>query len=201
MLSIRLQRLGRKGYPVYRVVVQDSRQSPDSGKYIALLGNYNPHTKDVKLDKAKAELYLKNGAQPSDRIVSLFKAEKVALPDWVKEPSKQERNLKNPDKLRKNRPAEAEAPAEAASESEAAASPEEPAAEPAEQAENTEPAEEAEAPAEEAPVEEEKPAEASEEAPSEPASEPAEQTENTEQDEEAEAPTQDPPAEADETDK
>lgn len=103
MLSIRLQRLGRKGYPVYRIVVQDGRQSPDSGKYVALLGSYNPHTKEITLDKEKAEFYLKNGAQPSDRVVSLFKTQKVSLPSWVKEPAKQERKLRNPEKLRKNR--------------------------------------------------------------------------------------------------
>lgn len=103
MLSIRLQRLGRKGYPVYRIVVQEGRQSPDSGKYVALLGSYNPHTKEITLDKEKAELYLKNGAQPSDRVVSLFKTQKVSLPGWVKEPSKQERKLRNAEKLRKNR--------------------------------------------------------------------------------------------------
>lgn len=121
MLSIRLQRLGRKGYPVYRVVVQDSRQSPTSGKYVALLGNYNPHTKTANLVKDKAELFLKNGAQPSDRVVSLFKAENIALPSWVNEPVKQERKIRNPEKLRKNRPADAEVPvAEAQAEGDAA---------------------------------------------------------------------------------
>ncbi len=163
MLSIRLQRLGRKGYPVYRVVVQDGRQSPDSGKYIALLGNYNPHTKAINVNKEKAEFYLKNGAQPSERVVGLFKAEKIALPAWVKESVKQDKKLKNPEKLRKNRPAEAEAPAEEAAAEEAPS--EEPAAEATEQSEDAKPSE-TEAPAQESEPEtpaeentEEKPAE------------------------------------------
>lgn len=106
-----MQRLGRKGHPTYRVVVQDSKQAPNSGKYVAMLGSYDPHTKQSTLVKDKAEFYLNNGAQPSDRVISLFKSEKVALPNWVKDPTKHERSIKNPDKLRKNRPAE-EAPAE-----------------------------------------------------------------------------------------
>jgi small subunit ribosomal protein S16 len=111
MLSIRMQRRGRKGHATYRVVVQDSRQSPDSGKFVALLGSYDPHTKAVSLTKDKAQFYLDHGAQPSDRVVKLFTSEGVKLPKWVKEPTKQERTTRNPDKLRKNRPAE-EAPAE-----------------------------------------------------------------------------------------
>lgn len=106
MLSIRMQRLGRKGHPTYRVVVQDSRLSPTSGKYVALLGSYDPHTKQSTLQKDKAEFYLKNGAQPSDRVASLFKTEKVDLPKWVKASSNKKRDIKNIDKLRRNRPAE-----------------------------------------------------------------------------------------------
>lgn len=103
MLSIRMKRLGRKGHPTYRVVVQDSSQSPASGKYIALLGSYDPHTKQSSLSKDKAEFYLKHGAQPSERVVSLFKTEKITLPKWVKQPIKKEKSLRNPEKLRKNR--------------------------------------------------------------------------------------------------
>lgn len=105
MLSIRMQRLGRKGHPTYRVVVQDSRYAPTSGKYVALLGSYDPHTKQTTVSKEKAEYYLKHGAQPSDRVAKLFVSEKIKLPDWFKQSTKQERAIKNPDKLRKNRPA------------------------------------------------------------------------------------------------
>jgi small subunit ribosomal protein S16 len=117
MLTIRLQRLGRKGHPTYRVVVQDSRQSPTSGKYVALLGNYDPHSKKVNLAKEKAELYLKNGAQPSERIVSLFNSEGVELPSWVKQSGEKSRSTRNPDKLRKNQPASEKKPEEPAGES------------------------------------------------------------------------------------
>jgi small subunit ribosomal protein S16 len=119
MLSIRMQRLGRKGHPTYRVVVQDSRQTPDSGKVVASLGSYDPHSKTTTLVKEKAEFYLKNGAQPSDRVARLFKSEGVTLPEWVKEPTERTRGLRNPEKLRKNQPATPEeevAPEEPAAE-------------------------------------------------------------------------------------
>ena len=106
MLAIRMQRTGRKGHAQFRVVVQDSRRTPTSGRIVALLGNFNPHTKEAKIDKEKAEYYLKNGAQPSDRVVRLLKAEGVKLPSWVKVPSSKERSIRNQEKKKKNRPAE-----------------------------------------------------------------------------------------------
>lgn len=135
MLAIRMQRTGRKGYPMYRVIVQEAHRQPTSGKVVANLGSYNPHTKESTLDKEKAATFLKNGAQPSDRVVKLLQAEKVALPEWVKVPaSDKQKSIKNAEKLRKNQPKE-EAPAE----------------EPAAEAEAEAPAEQAEAaPAEEA---------------------------------------------------
>ncbi len=110
MLAIRLQRTGRKGHAQFRVVVQDSRRTPTSGRIVASLGSYNPHTKQTIIDKEKAALYLSNGAQPSDRVVRLLKSEGVKMPAWVKEPTSKERTTRNADKLRKNRPAEEVAP-------------------------------------------------------------------------------------------
>ena len=106
MLTIRMQRLGRKGHPTYRVVVQDVRQAPTSGKYVALLGSYDPHLKTTTLSKEKAEFYLTHGAQPSDRVVRLFTSEGIKIPKWVKKPAKQTSEIRNPEKLRRNRPAE-----------------------------------------------------------------------------------------------
>ncbi len=106
MLAIRMQRTGRKGHAQFRVVVQDSRLSPSSGRVVARLGSYNPHTKETILDTDKAAKYLNNGAQPSERAAFLLKKEGVVLPNWVKVPTKQERAIRNPEKLRRNRPAE-----------------------------------------------------------------------------------------------
>jgi small subunit ribosomal protein S16 len=116
MLVIRMQRTGRKGHAQFRVVVQDSRRTPTSGKVVASLGSYNPHTKTTTLDKEKASFYLEHGAQPSERVARLLQAEGVKLPSWVKLSAAKAGKLRNPEKLRRNRPAEPEAPAEEAAE-------------------------------------------------------------------------------------
>lgn len=113
MLAIRLQRLGRKGYPVYRLAVQEAQRHPSSGRVVAYVGSYNPHDKSVTLNKEKVEFYLKNGAQPSPRVVRLLSEQKIALPEWVKAAGEKKKSIRNPEKLRKNQPAE-EAPAEEA---------------------------------------------------------------------------------------
>lgn len=106
MLTIRLQRGGRKGHPQYRVIVQDSRFSPTSGRYSALIGTYNPHTKEFTVDAEKATKYLNNGAQPSDRVALLLAKAGVELPKWVKVSPPKTRSIRTLDKLRRNRPAE-----------------------------------------------------------------------------------------------
>ena len=129
MLAIRMQRNGRTHYPTYRIVVQEAQRHPLSGRVVAEVGNYNPDTKALTLDKEAVEKYLKNGAQPSTRVAFILKKNGVKLPDWVKLAPKKSVKAKHADKLRKNQPKE-EAPAE----------------EPAEEAKAEEPA--AEAPAE-----------------------------------------------------
>lgn len=122
MLTIRLQRMGKTHYATYRVVVQDVRQHPSSGKAIAYLGSYNPHTKEVQLDKETAAKFLTNGAQPTERVAKILSGEGIELPKWVKAASgTRKRAIRNPEKLRKNQPKEDEAPAEEAAESAAAA--------------------------------------------------------------------------------
>lgn len=150
MLAIRLQRTGRKGHAQFRLIVQEARRTPSSGNVVAFLGNYDPHTKAVTLDKEKATFYLGNGAQPSPRAAVLLQKEGVKLPAWVKIETNRQKAIKNVEKLRRNRPAEPEAAAD----------------EPAESAEAPEAPTEAEAPvsedqpaAETEPVADEKPAE------------------------------------------
>lgn len=111
MLAIRMQRTGRKGYAMFRMVVQDSRRSPSSGKVVAYIGSYDPHTKKIQLDKEKAGYYLEHGAQPSPRVVGILKEEKVKLPAWVKEEKTKAGSVRNPDKRRSTAPEE-EKPAE-----------------------------------------------------------------------------------------
>ena len=107
MLAIRMQRNGRAHYPTYRIVVQESQRHPLSGRVVAEVGNYNPATKALTLDKAAVEKYLKNGAQPSSRVAFILKKNGVKLPKWYKEPAAKQATAKHADKLRKNQPKEA----------------------------------------------------------------------------------------------
>jgi len=121
MLTIRMQRTGRSGTAMFRVVVQDSRQTPTSGKVVAMLGSYNPHAKTLSVDKEKATFYLEHGAQPSPRAARLLQADGVKLPKWVEVSSDKQAKLRNPEKLRRNQPKEAK-PAAVAEPAEVAAS-------------------------------------------------------------------------------
>lgn len=117
MLAIRLQRIGRKAYPVYRLAVQEAQRHPSSGRVVAYVGSYNPHTKEAKIQVEAVQKYLDNGAQPTPRVVKLLKDAGVKLPRWVKEPvTDKQKSIKNAEKLRKNQPKEevVEAPAEEA---------------------------------------------------------------------------------------
>ena len=112
MLAIRLKRTGRKAYAVYRIAVQEANRHPSSGKVVTYVGTYNPHTKDVTLDKENIEKYLSHGAQPTPRVVKRLQDAKIALPEWVKTINTGKVGaVRNPEKLRKNVPKE-EAPAE-----------------------------------------------------------------------------------------
>lgn len=106
MLAIRMQRTGRSGHTMFRLVVQDSRRSPSRGKIVTQLGHYDPHQKTLVVEKEKAAFFLEHGAHPSDRIARLFKTEGIALPKWVHLEKNNTRPVKNVTKLRRNRPIE-----------------------------------------------------------------------------------------------
>ena len=74
MVKIRLKRMGANKKPFYRVVVADSR-SPRDGRFIEELGYFDPlkEPNEIKIDAEKAQKWLDNGAQPTDRVKSLFK--------------------------------------------------------------------------------------------------------------------------------
>jgi small subunit ribosomal protein S16 len=121
MLAIRLQRVGRSGYPVYRVAVQESQRHPSSGRVVAYVGTYNPHSKESRIQAELAQKYLDNGAQPSPRVVKLLRDAGVKMPSWVKDPAAGNKAIRNPENLRKNQTKEEvveEAPEEPAEEPE-----------------------------------------------------------------------------------
>ncbi len=66
-------RMGKKKQPTYRLVAADAR-SPRDGRFIEIIGTYNPRTEpsEIKIDNAKAVRWLRQGAQPSDRVKKLL---------------------------------------------------------------------------------------------------------------------------------
>ncbi len=72
MLTIRLQRFGKKGAPIYRIAVIPKSDKRD-GKPVEVLGFYNPRTKELVLNTTRAKYWQSVGAQPSDTVASLLK--------------------------------------------------------------------------------------------------------------------------------
>ena len=72
-VKIRLTRMGDKKSPFYRVVVADSR-APRDGKFIDIVGTYNPKTEpaQIKIDNEKASAWIAKGAQPTDTVRALL---------------------------------------------------------------------------------------------------------------------------------
>jgi len=77
-VKLRLKRMGAKKKPYYRIVAADSRSSRD-GKFIELLGTYNPLTNpaEVKINEEKVLKWLANGAKPSDTVRDLLSKEGI----------------------------------------------------------------------------------------------------------------------------
>ncbi|KFI57881.1 30S ribosomal protein S16 [Bifidobacterium gallicum] len=79
--KIRLKRMGKKFYAIYRVVIMDSRKKRD-GKAIEEIGLYNPNTQPstIEIDSERAQYWLGVGAQPTDQVKNLLKI----TGDWQK---------------------------------------------------------------------------------------------------------------------
>jgi small subunit ribosomal protein S16 len=73
-VSIRLRREGTTNSPYYKIVVADSR-SPRDGKFIEIIGNYDPKKagQNAKLDLARVDYWVSNGAQPSETVASIIR--------------------------------------------------------------------------------------------------------------------------------
>jgi small subunit ribosomal protein S16 len=77
MLMMRLQRVGRKNDPSYRIVVTDKRTGPKSDRHIDRLGSYNPKMNHVQIDGEKAKEWLAKGVQPSDTLHNILVSQKI----------------------------------------------------------------------------------------------------------------------------
>ncbi len=77
MLMMRLQRVGRKNDPSYRIVVTDKRTSTKSDSHVDRLGSYNPKMDHIQIDAAKAKEWLTKGVQPSDTVYNILVGQKI----------------------------------------------------------------------------------------------------------------------------
>ena len=102
MLKIRFQRIGRKNDPSFRAVLTDSKNSTKSGKFLEILGTYNPRAKDAKrtLNAERIKYWLSQGAKCSDTMHNFLVHDKVITGKKVnvlskKKPTKKRKELKS----------------------------------------------------------------------------------------------------------
>ena len=120
MLRIRLSRVGKKNKAQFRVTVADGRRSP-TGKFIEILGHYNPHTKEKVFKNDRIEYWISKGAKPSPTMhnflvdAKIIKGEKVR--SW--KPKKKEEDKKKETKKPKTDEKKVEEKPEEAKEKEA----------------------------------------------------------------------------------
>jgi small subunit ribosomal protein S16 len=113
MLIIRFIRIGKKNQPFFRIVVTDKKNPPRGGRFLEVLGFFNPLTKEKGL---RIKYWLSVGAQTSDRVHNLLVAEKIiegkkiAVHKKTKKKGKAEKMPKE-EKKEEKKPASAKAPA------------------------------------------------------------------------------------------
>ncbi|HZM24166.1 MAG TPA: 30S ribosomal protein S16 [Anaerolineales bacterium] len=75
MVRIRLRRIGLKGQPTYRIVAAD-KESPRDGRFLEILGFYNPRTNPatIHVKEDRAYHWMKNGALPTESVEMVFKS-------------------------------------------------------------------------------------------------------------------------------
>ena len=76
MLTIRLSRVGKKNKPLYRVIISEKHKDL-YGDSLEILGSYNPHTKELKIDAEKTKYWLSKGADMSDTVNNLLIEKKI----------------------------------------------------------------------------------------------------------------------------
>ena len=77
MLKIRLQRIGRKNDPAFRVVLTDSKNSTKSGRFLEIIGTYNPKIGETKFETERIKYWMSKGAKLSDTMHNFLVHEKV----------------------------------------------------------------------------------------------------------------------------
>lgn len=74
---MRFQRHGKRNRPFFKIVVIDKKAPPKGGRPVAIVGWYDPITKEKGFDKEKILFYLSHGVKPSESVLNLLKKEKI----------------------------------------------------------------------------------------------------------------------------
>ncbi len=96
MLKIRMQRRGRTNIPSYRIVVTEHTAAPQAGKFVELVGSYNPKSKERNLKEDRIKYWMSVGAKPSDTVhnmlvsAGILNDEKINVLPSYKAPAKEE---------------------------------------------------------------------------------------------------------------
>lgn len=102
MLTIRFIRRGKKNQPFFRIVVTDKKNPPKGGRFLEILGFFNPLTKEKSLKLERVKYWLSVGAQPSNRVYNLLVSEKIIqgkkMDVHKKSKKKREEKLEEPKK-------------------------------------------------------------------------------------------------------
>ena len=77
MLVIRFTRIGKKNQPTYRIIVTDKRRAARGGRFVEILGNYNPFTKKINIKNERVIYWISKGAKPSVSINNLLVKENI----------------------------------------------------------------------------------------------------------------------------
>jgi small subunit ribosomal protein S16 len=93
MLKIRLRRSGKKNHAQYRIVVAE-HTAPIQGKFIHLLGSYDPHTKVVNIKSEQVLEWINKGAKPTNTVAKLLNSQKIKHPNivYIKKTKKSSKN-------------------------------------------------------------------------------------------------------------
>jgi small subunit ribosomal protein S16 len=154
MLMIRFQRIGRKNDPAFRIVVLEKTSGPKAGKYVELVGTYNPKTKAANIQGDKIEAWVAKGAQVSDSVHNLLVKQGIRTGDKIAVITKKNLEKHIAKRAAEEATAKAAVAAKAAEEAKATAAAEAAAATPAEETAVAEaPVEKVATLAEEVPVE------------------------------------------------
>lgn len=99
MLKIRLQRIGRKNDPSFRAVLTDSKNSTKSGKFLEILGTYNPKAGEKNLNNDRIKYWISQGAKCSDTMHNFLVHDKVITGKKInvlpkKKPTQKRKELK-----------------------------------------------------------------------------------------------------------